>query len=330
MGEIVEDRPWSEFEKDPLTALIDGQHGVVARWQALRFLTEKAVRHRVATGRWRRVHRAVYLTYGGSITLTQRHWIAVLAGTPGPSITESTSACLGGLSALLVHGLRGVTSDRVHLIAPSPRQVIAPPRTVVHRVQLPDDLRHPASRPPTTTIARAVVDAAAWARSNDEARLIIAASFQQRLVSAPEIEQVLKQMPTTRRRRLVIATSADAAGGSHSLGELDLAGICRKHRLPLPTRQVTFRDANRRQRFLDAVFDPWRLAVEVDGAHHDDVAQRWDDFERENDLVQDSFTVLRFPVHVVRERPHHVAARIRAALERAGWRPPAARSRKSL
>jgi hypothetical protein len=144
-------------------------------------------------------------------------------------------------------------------------------------------------------------------------------------VSAPEIEQVLEKMPTTRRRRLVVVTLADAAGGSHSLGELDLLTICRKTGLPAPTRQAKFRDYSGRQRYLDAVFDPWFVAVEIDGAHHDEVAQKWDDLSRENDMVLAGFTVLRFPVHVVRRQPQHVAARIRAALERAGWRPQPSR-----
>jgi hypothetical protein len=321
MGEIVEDRPWSELAKDPFTALIEEQHGVVARWQALRFLTEKAFRHRIASGRWRRVHRAVYLTYNGPVTLSQRQWIAVLAGSPGPSIRDANAACLGGLSALQVHGLRSIKSDRVHLIVPPPRQIIPPRQVTVHRIQMSGAFRHPASRPPATTAGRAVVDAAAWARSDDEARLIIAASFQQRLVSAPEIEQVLLETPSTRRRRLVIVTAADASGGSHSLGELDLVTICRRSGLPVPTRQAMFRDSAGRLRYLDAVFDPWSIAVEVDGVHHDHVAQRWDDLGRESDMVLAGYSVLRFPVHVVREKPRYVAARIRAALERAGWRP---------
>ncbi len=328
MWEVVEDRPWSEFERDPLTALIDAQHGVIARWQARRHLSEKAIRHRVETGRWRRVHRAVFRTYGGAVTLAQRHWIAVLAATPGPSIRDGTAACLGGISALLVHGLHGVATDRVHLVVAAPRQVVPPRGVVVHRIRLADQDRHPASHPPTTMLGRAVIDAAAWARSDDEARLVIAASFQQRLVTGAEIRDVLARMPTTRRRRLVIATVEDAAGGSHSLGELDLVKICRTAGLPLPTRQVRFRDSAGRLRYLDAVFDPWRVAVEIDGAHHEEVLQRWDDLARENDMVIADFKVLRFPVHVVRERPHHVAATIRAALENSGWRPPLPRSRR--
>jgi hypothetical protein len=163
MREIVEDLPWSELAKDPLTALIDEQHGLVARWPALRFLTPKALRHRIATGRWRRIHRGVYFAYGGnSLTLTQRQWVAVLAATPGPSMRDRTAACLGGLSALQVLGLRNITSDRVHLVIPAARNIIPPPGVVAHRTHLPEEFRHPASCPPTTTVARAVVDAAAW------------------------------------------------------------------------------------------------------------------------------------------------------------------------
>lgn len=319
MGEIVEDRPWSEIIKDPLTALIDAQGGVIAGWQARRFLSEKAIRHRVAYGRWRRAHRNVYIAYGGPIGVRQRQWIAVLA--VAPSTGDSFVACLGGLSALQVHGLRGVSSDRVHLVVPVTREITPPAGVVVHRMRLADDDRHPYSRPPTTTIGRAVVDAAAWARSDEQARLVIATAFQQRLVTAEEIGHVLDRRPATRRRQLVIATTRDAAGGSHSTGELLLVTICRNARLPLPTRQVRFRDLSGRIRYLDAVFDPWRVAVEVDGAHHDDVGQSWDDSERDNALLLAGYRVLRFPVHLLRERPHVVAERIRAALRLAGWRP---------
>ena len=319
MGEIVEDRPWSELAKDPLTALIDGQDGVIGGWQARRYLSEKAIRHRVAYGRWRRVHRGVYLTYGGPVSLRQRQWIAVLAVRP--STGDTLVACLGGISALQVHGLRGISADRVHLVAPVTREITPPSGVVLHRVRLAKDDRHPWSRPPTTTIGRAVVDAAAWARSDEAARLVIAASFQQRLVSAAEIGRVLERMPAARRRRLVIATTRDAAGGSHSLGELALVKLCRVARLPLPTRQLRLRDLDGRIRYLDAVFDPWRVAVEVDGAQHGEVGQSWDDGERDNALLLADFRVLRFPVHVIREQPRRVAAQIRAALELAGWRP---------
>ena len=41
---------------DPgMKALIDSQAGIIAVWQAVRFVTRQAVKHRVDSGRWRRV-----------------------------------------------------------------------------------------------------------------------------------------------------------------------------------------------------------------------------------------------------------------------------------
>jgi hypothetical protein len=165
---------------------------------------------------------------------------------------------------------------------------------------------------------RSVVDAAQWARSDKEARLIIAASFQQHLVSMHDIERALRH--NTVRRGLVIATARDCAGGSHSLGELDFLALCRKAGLPLPSRQVRRTDRGGRTRFLDALFDEWKVAVEIDGVHHLDAGQMWDDAERQNSLQLDGYVVLRYPAHVVRDHPERVAADLYEALTRAGWR----------
>lgn len=315
---VVEDLPWSVIDRDPLTALIDAQQGVIARWQARQFLTSKAIEHRLASGRWRRVHRGVYVAYGGPLTLAQRHWIAVLAASRGPSLMDG-SVCLAGVSALQVHGLRTIAARQIDVVVPASRRVVAPAGVVVHRsVEIEC---HPASRPPTTTLGRAVVDAAVWARSDDEARLIIAAAFQQRLVTVEELRPILDRTSTLPRHRLIATTVEDASRGSHTLGELDLVRLCRRARLPEPTRQLRFRDRYGRLRFLDAVFDPWKVAVEIDGAHHDEVGQRWDDCDRDNALVLSTYTILRYPTHVVREQPDRVAAEIRLALTQAGWRP---------
>jgi very-short-patch-repair endonuclease len=315
---VVEDVPWSVINRDPLSALIDAQEGVIARWQARQFLTSKAIEHRIVSSRWCRVHRGVYVAYGGPLTLAQRLWIAVLAASQGPSLVDDP-VCLAGVSALLVHGLRSITARQIDLVVPVSRRIVAPAGVVVHRSVEID--RHPASRLPTTTIGRAVVDAAVWARSDDEARLIIAAAFQQRLVTADEIQPILDRRPTMPRHRLIAATVNDASRGSHTLGELDLVKLCRRAKLPEPTRQLRFRDRRGRLRFLDAVFDPWKVAVEIDGAHHDDVGQRWDDCDRDNALILATYTILRYPTYVVREQPERVAEEIRMALTNAGWRP---------
>ncbi len=315
------ERPWSTFERDPLTELLDRQDGVIAWWQAQALMSKKAMRHGVATGRWRRVHRGIYVRHGGPLTDRQRWWVAILALNPEGRASAIPVACLGGLTALLAHGLRSVTAHRIDVILPPTRRLAPPAGVAIHRINLPDEDRDPSAVPPSTTRGRALVDAAQWARTANEARLMIAASFQQRLVTADEVRLVLDRMINARRRELVLTTVRDCAAGSHSIGELDFVALCRRGGLPIPTRQVRRRDSSGRLRYLDACFDPWRVVVEVDGSHHIDVAQMWDDSARQNDLILAGYVVLRYPIAAIRNEPQRVIAEIRAALLTAGWCP---------
>jgi hypothetical protein len=293
--------------------LLFRQNGVISRRQALRLLSEKRLRHLVASGRWRAAHRGVLLAHTGPITQDQRVWIAILA--VGPSY-------LGGVAALRRFGLRGVRSRTIDVLLPASRRTARPPAgVVVHRTRaLPRQDRRPGN-PPHTMPARSVVDAAQWAGSDDEARLIVAAAFQQRLVAGTDVDEVLARMPVARRRRLILHTAHDAVGGSHALGELDLLTLCRKAGLPLPSRQVVRTDRRGRRRYLDAYWEQWRLHVEIDGAHHMEVGQWWDDMQRQNALWVAGDRVLRFPAWLLRERPDEVIAQLRAAFIAAGWRP---------
>src|SRR5262245_20152226 len=204
------------------------------------------IRTRVSGNRWNAVHRGVYVTHNGPVTAQQRLWAASLAAGAGEP------ALLGGLSALGVLGLRRFDSDLVHVLLPSDRRDHDPPMgVVVHRtVHLPPEDIHATGSPPCTRAARSVIDAAQWARSVDEARAIIAISFQQRLIAGDRIERKLTQMPVVRRRALIRRTAIDARGGSHTLSELDLVGLCRRHGLPEPTRQVVRPDRSGRMRYL--------------------------------------------------------------------------------
>lgn len=116
---------------------------------------------------------------------------------------------------------------------------------------------------PLTLAGRALVDAVQWAASDRQALLLVAASFQQRLVSLPDVERTLAQLPRAKRRSLLQVTARDVAGGSESLAELDLLALCRRAGIPEPSRQVKRRDAQGRLRFIDAVFEEWKVAVEV-------------------------------------------------------------------
>jgi hypothetical protein len=287
---------------------------VLSLTQARQFFSEAGIRHRVAAGRWQRPHRGVYLASTGTVTDEQRRWVAVLAAGDG--------ATLAGPTATELYGLRPARTNAVHLLLPARRHVDRLPAAVIpHRttrlaaadVQL-------TALPPRTMPARSIVDAAAWASSDDTARAVVAAGFQRGLVTVDEINTVLTRLPRTRRRGLIVRTAQDAAGGSHSLAELDYLGANRRAGLPEPTRQARRRDAAGRQRYLDVLYERWGVHVEIDGGQHHDPAVSWADMKRQNDIWIAGDRVLRFPAWLVRERPGEVFSQVRAALIAAGWR----------
>ena len=298
-----------------LGRLLTIQCGVISAQQAGRHISRAAMRRLIDAGLWRRAHREVLVAHNGTITDEQRLWVASLAAGDGQP------ALLGGRTALAALGLKGFATDTVHVLLSATRRELDPPEgVVVHRTRTPTDSDiYRAVRPPCTTVARSVVDAASWARSEDEARTVIAMVFQQRMTTLAEITAVLDRMPRAKRRQLVLRTSVDAAGGAHSLGELEALRLIRAAGLPEPTSQKVRRDASGRRRHLDLYWAKWRLHVEIDGAHHLDPRQAWLDAERQNQVWIDGERVLRFPVWVVRERPQQVVEDIRRALVAAGW-----------
>jgi very-short-patch-repair endonuclease len=151
-------------------------------------------------------------------------------------------------------------------------------------------------------------------------------AFQQRLVDLATIDATLGRLQRVRRRRLIEVTARDAEAGSEALSELDFLRLCRRGRLPVPTRQSTIMDRAGRRRYRDAYFAEWRLHVEIDGGQHMDVATWWADMRRQNDIWVAGDRILRFPAWAIRNHPDEVIDQIRAALIAAGWRPPQSRS----
>ncbi|WP_239085815.1 DUF559 domain-containing protein [Catellatospora methionotrophica] len=300
-------------DSSDLDFLLFRQHDVLSRTQALAHFTEKAVRHRLATGRWQRPRRGVYVLRSAPGDDDQRRWIAVLAGPEG-TVTA-------GRTALAQFGLRGFHVHAIHLLMPSAaRDRDTPSDVIVHRTRLLDATEvHDLGSPPCTMPARAVVDAAQWARSDDEARALVAAAVQQRLVNAADLRTVLARLSSVRRRPVITLAVNDAAGGAGSLPEAQFLALCRRGGLPRPRLQVSRCDGDGRQRYLDALFEPYGVHAEIDGAQHLDVRAYWADMRRQNALWVKGDRVLRFPAWAVRNQPDEVLATVRAALRAAGW-----------
>lgn len=293
------------------------QNGVVSRSQVLRHRPEAWLRRQLANDRWQVVHRGIYASQNGPLTWDQHAWVGVLFGGHGHSM-----APLAGLSALNASGLRGFYESAVHIYVPigqkerHPPSFLRPHRTcALHRADV--EWR----TPPRTTSSRAALDAASWARSDDRARAIIAAAFQQRLVSYTDVLATFSRFKLLHRRDAIIAAVHDSGDGSHSGAELDFLRLCRENGLPEPTRQSSVRDVTGRRRYRDAYFEEWQLHVEIDGAQHLDVQSWWADMQRQNDMWIAGDRVLRFPAWAVRNEPAKVVVAVRLALINAGWRP---------
>lgn len=118
----------------------------------------------------------------------------------------------------------------------------------------------------------AALQAAAWAESDRAAEWRIAAAVQRRITAVPLLRETLAEMPRLKRHALVLAVLDDVERGAHAGSELQFLRFCRSHGLPLPDElQVRVR-AGGATHFLDARYRRQQVTVEVDGAHHRDVA----------------------------------------------------------
>jgi very-short-patch-repair endonuclease len=195
------------------------------------------------------------------------------------------------------------------------------PAVFVHRTGVLPDSHVQVGDPTRTVMVRSLVDAAAWARTDDEARTIIAAGCQQRRVTSDELLEIVAQLPRARRRSLVVETARDAAGGATALSEIDFIRLCRRAKLPIPDLQERRTDASGRIRYLDAYWHLYRLHVEVDGAHHMDAGQWEADMRRQNDVWISGDRILRFSAWQVRHRPAEVIEQLQRALNLAARHP---------
>jgi very-short-patch-repair endonuclease len=138
----------------------------------------------------------------------------------------------------------------------------------------------------------------------------LAAGIQQRLARTADLRAALDQAGQIRHVRLLRCALADVEGGSHSLAEINLVRLCRRHRLRPPDEQQFRHDQEGRRRYLDATWllrDGRRLVLEVDGGLHLRIDAWWSDMARERDVVIRVGQVLRCSSVEIRVRPDAVA-----------------------
>jgi hypothetical protein len=306
-----------------LAELFKDNDGVLDAASVLRFMTREELRWRITSGRWQRPCSGVVVAQSGPLTSDQTSRIALHWAGAGSALAGLTAARLdrfkwyndrlpksGGPVYLLVPSHRKLRADRAGL------------SLVVHYSTRmgPEDI-HPVLEPRRSRIARSLVDAAVWAPNERLALGMLAAGVQQNRVRIEDLRAVVERSLKLYRRNLIIEGLADIGGGAQALSELDFTRkVVRAYHLPEPERQSARRDSRGRRRYLDVVWDRWKIAVEIDGTQHtEDPLQRWEDMARDIDLQIDGYRVLRFPAWVVRTKPDYVARTTLEALHRSGY-----------
>ncbi len=264
--------------------------------------TRGQVRWALDCGHWQALGRGVVVLHSGPVTEAERVWAAVLAGPAGTVTSHGTAAAL--------EGLHGFAPDHVHVTVPAGHRRFDLPGVVVHLSRrLGAGEVHPLRQPPRTRLARSVADLAAIAPGHADARAVLAAAVQQRLVPAAALAEALRNRRPPGLRQL-LRDVADIGGGSHSVLELELLDLIRRAGLPPPDRQVRQRSGS----VVDAEWRRYGVVIEVDGGAHRDAPSWWSDLNRQNEIVLGDRLVLRFSAHALRETPALVADQLRRAL----------------
>lgn len=217
------------------TGTLERQVGVAGRRQALRAgLSRNVVRRRLASGRWRRLRRAVYATFSGPPSRQAELWAALLRAGPGATLSHHTAAEL--------HGLTDKPSEQIHVTVPAARNVARRRKIsglIIHRSRRIEEARHPALSPPRTRVEDTVLDLVEVARDFEEAFAWICRAVGRRRTTVPLLAAAVAARKRMRWRQELTAALADVADGVHSpLERRYVTGVERAHGLPRAARQV--------------------------------------------------------------------------------------------
>jgi hypothetical protein len=145
--------------------LLDAQSGIADRAQARHAgFSKRAIRHRLQSGKWRRVHHGVYATFTGEVQREQRLWAALRRAGPGAMLSHETAAEM--------HRITDKPSALIHITVPASRRPgqHRPIRgVVIHRSDQSRPARLPEWELPRTRIEDTVLDLVSAAGIFDEA-----------------------------------------------------------------------------------------------------------------------------------------------------------------
>jgi hypothetical protein len=284
------------------------QHGLITYEQAIASgWTRNQVRVRRDAAILVPIHEGVYRFASVPETWEQQLLAACLA----------TGSCVAvsHRSAAASHGVWALTDDLVEITVTADRSPELE-GVVVHRIaDLAPRWITTIAGVPVTTPARLIVDLGAVLPLHLVGDVFDRA-LRRDIVSVSEVRSAIRVL--ARRGRTGIGTARalvaerSAASGRTKL-ELKMAAIVRRFSLPVPVNEHTVLDDH--GQFLarvDFAYPELKYAIEVDGYEAHSGRRAFEhDRARQNDLVDDGWTIHRFTWREVEDHPGRIVGRIR-------------------
>ena len=296
--------------------MLDSQRGIVDTAQTRQVsIPWKAVRHRLESGQWRRVHLGVYATFTGEVSREAKLWAALKRAGAGAMLSHETAAEL--------HGLTSRPGREIHITVPHSRRPAQrkPIRgVVIHR----SDVSRPQPLPewvlPRTGVEDTVLDLVATAVTFDDAYTWVSRAVAERLTAVGMLRAALDARQRMRWRGWLTEALSDAEDGvQFPLERRYLRDVERAHGLPEAKRQARSAIGGRTH-YKDNLYEKYGICVEIDGLTYHRAERAQKDKDRDNlNLAAGDIKTYRFgPVNVT-ERACESAAMVAESLRRNGW-----------
>jgi very-short-patch-repair endonuclease len=286
--------------------LMARQCGVFSRAQALRAgISATTITRRVAHKEWRAVFPGVY-----------RHAAVVVSDEVmmhAALLWAGADAVLSGSWAAWLHGFRERPSGPVSVTVPRTSAARTRPDLMVHRRPLPDADVTCVRGVRVVSRARAALECAQSVDGQD-----VVDRALQRHVPVPELVGAMDRFARAHGASSARRSVELVVDGTVSPAERSLAAAFRRAGLTQIRAGVHVWVGGRRF-WLDFAVEALKLAIEVDGVSaHSDPAAFHRDRERQNLLVRDGWTVLRYTPHQLKRDMPAVIDEIRSTLSALG------------
>jgi hypothetical protein len=288
--------------------LAAGQRGVITFEQAVALgWTRHQVQRRLDSGVLQPLHEGIYRFAAVPPTWDQRLLGACLAAGRVVAVSHRAAAAL--------HGVWSLQEDVIEITVPA-RESPDLAGVVVHRIEdLAPRWITTIDGVPVTTPARLIIDLGAVLPLH-LVGVVFDRALRRDIVSLAEVRSAIRAVARRGRTGIGIARALvaerSAASGRTEL-ELRMSEIVRRFSLPAPvTEHTVLDDHGQFVARVDFAYPELKYAIEVDGYEAHSGRRAFEhDRARQNDLVDDGWTIHRFTWREVEHHPGRVVDRIR-------------------